>query len=261
LEKSTFAIVIGFAALAIGAVTFFVLSQPNEIANPILVGTDRSYYESWNPATILVTVNIKTEVYREGELVELQIVDGNKTQYAFYTTSQVQPGANVTYPLKLDGIDVAAGEYWVYGSYRGFESQTSFQYEGFKPSTRVECQQSSLCTYNVQIGDDIHPVNFRMNGIIEDMVANIDVSYLSIELVAHSAGSLQIAIPREVNNADSEFVVFVNEVSVDINEIPVLAREWTKVMGISDDPEKYRILIIPIQSGTNQVEIIGDYAI
>jgi hypothetical protein len=100
-----------------------------------------------------------------------------------------------------------------------------------------------------------------MNGIIEDMVANIDVRYLSIELVAHSAGSLQIAIPREVNNADSEFVVFVNEVSVDINEIPVLAREWTKVMGISDDPEKYRILIIPIQSGTNQVEIIGDYAI
>lgn len=269
MEKSKIAVVIGIIGVTIGAAILFVFSQPNEIVNPILVTADRSYYESGNPATILVTVNIKPEVYEEGEIVELQIVDGNRTQYALYSTSQDHPGVNVTYPLKLAGREVPAGEYWVLGTYRGFDSQTSFQYEGFKPNA-VTCQQSTLCTYQLKVGTATHPVNFRMVGTIEYMVAATEVKALTIELYSETTTRLQIAIPREVidsrageNNtgADEEFVVFVDEVPVDIEEIPAQAREYNLIMGTSENPEKYRILIIPIPEGTETVEIIGAWPI
>lgn len=243
-------------------------SQP--IVNPILVSTDRSYYESGNPATILVTANIKPEVYKEGEVVELQIVDGNRTQYAVYSTSQDQPGVDVTYPLKLAGREVPAGEYWVLGTYRGFDSQTSFQYEGFKPNA-VTCEQSTLCTYQLKMGIATHPINFRMVGTIEYMAAATETNTLTIELDAETTTRLHIAVPREVvdsregedgrSGADDDFVVFIDEVLVDIEEIPAQAREYNLIMGTSERPEKFRILIIPISAGTETVEIIGTWPI
>lgn len=269
LEKSKIILVIGSIGATIGAVILFIFSQPNEIVNPILVTADRSYYESGHPATILVIVNIKPEVYKEGEIVELQIVDGNRTQYALYSASQDRPVVNVTYPLKLGGREVPAGEYWVLGTYRGFDSQTSFQYEGFKPNP-VTCQQSTLCTYQLMVGTATYPINFRMVGTIEYIVAATEVKALTIELASATATGLQIAVPREVvdsrageNNtgADEEFVVFVDEVPMDIEEIPAQAREYNLIMGTSENPEKYRILIIPIPEGTETVEIIGTWPI
>jgi hypothetical protein len=35
-----------------------------------------------------------------------------------------------------------------------------------------------------------------------------------------------------------------------IEEIPIQAREWTLLLGISENPEKYRILNIPVPEDT-----------
>jgi hypothetical protein len=102
------------------------------------------------------------------------------------------------------------------------------------------------------------------------MTADREVQSLTIELKTERSASLQIAVPREVVDSragpdakgpDEEFAVFVDEVPVDIEEIPIQAHECTIALGISENPEKYRILVIPIPEGTEIVEIIGTWPI
>jgi hypothetical protein len=55
----------------------------------------------------------------------------------------------------------------------------------------------------------------------------------------------------------TEFAVFLDDENVDANELPKEAHEWTKTLGISDNPEQYRMLSIAIPEGTVTVKIVG----
>lgn len=135
----------------------------------------------------------------------------------------------------------------------------------------VKCQQSLLCTYQLMIGSSTYPINFRMNGTIHYMSADIQTQTLTITLSVEEPTSLQMAVPREVvdsragvdarSGPDEEFAVFLDDVNVKFEEIPVQAREWTMALGITENAEKYRILIIPIPEGTVTVEIVGTWLI
>ena len=57
----------GRVGIIVVAVTTFALSQPRELVNPISVTTDKSYYQTGNPATIMVTIHVKPQVHKEGE--------------------------------------------------------------------------------------------------------------------------------------------------------------------------------------------------
>jgi hypothetical protein len=270
LKKSLILAIVGIIAIA--AAVIFALSQPRELVNPITVTTDKSYYQTANPATIMVTIHVKPQVYKEGEKVQLQIVNENRTVLESQAIIDVQPDVNMTYPLKLGGRQVAAGEYWVIATYGNVDAQTSFQYEGFKTNA-VSCQQFSLCVYQLTVGNSTYPINFRMNGTIESMTADLPVKVLTLSLKPlESTASLQIAIPREVldaragsdgmSGADEDFVIFVDETPMgDVSEFSTKEGTWAKDLGISENPEKFRILAISIKQGTETLEIVGTWPI
>jgi len=91
---------------------------------------------------------------------------------------------------------------------------------------------------------------------------------LEIQLKADRPTSLQIALPREVldsksnpedpNSADSDFAVFVDQIPIDPTEIS-MENPWKEALGISDHPEKYRILLIPVEQGSKMVEIVSTW--
>lgn len=64
LKKSLILTIVGIIVVAVRT---FALSQPRELVNPISVTTDKSYYQTGNPATIMVTIHVKPQVYKEGE--------------------------------------------------------------------------------------------------------------------------------------------------------------------------------------------------
>nr|AFK24880.1 hypothetical protein Josef01_05d18_32 [uncultured archaeon] len=135
----------------------------------------------------------------------------------------------------------------------------------------VTCQEHSLCTYQLKVGNITHPINFRMDGTVENMVASLETESLTAELKTERATSLQIAIPREVvdaragqdrnSGADEEFVVFIDEVPADATEYSTEETRWAEALGITEDPENYRILVIPIPEGSEKVEIVGTWLI
>jgi hypothetical protein len=135
----------------------------------------------------------------------------------------------------------------------------------------VKCDLLSLCTYQLKAENSTYLINFRFNGTIEKMAVDGPTETLTIFLRPEGSTYLQIAIPREVvdtrlgvdskSGADAEFAVFLDEQNVDANEFPKEAREWTKTLGISDNPEQYRMLSIAIPEGTETVEIVGTWLI
>ena len=64
MKKSLILAIVGITVVAVIA---FALFQPRELVNPISVTTDKSYYQTGNPATIMVTIHVKPQVYKEGE--------------------------------------------------------------------------------------------------------------------------------------------------------------------------------------------------
>lgn len=124
MQKSgVVAVVIGGIVVATAIIVVFVLSQPTEIVNPITVGTDRSYYESGNPATIMVTVHISPKVFTEGKQVELQVLMADRVPYTLAAFNHEQPDQNVTYRLKLAGKASVGGEYFIIASYGNYQAQ------------------------------------------------------------------------------------------------------------------------------------------
>jgi len=139
---------------------------------------------------------------------------------------------------------------------------------------RVSCQEHSLCTYQLEVGNSTYPINFRFNGTIESMTADLPTKNLNIKLQPPvRPASLQIAIPREVvdsragadgkSGADDDFVVFADQIPTndDVKEFSTKEGTWAKDLGISDNPEKYRILEIHIEQGTQTVDIVGTWPI
>jgi hypothetical protein len=135
--------------------------------------------------------------------------------------------------------------------------------------TPVRCQEFSLCTYQLKIGNSTYPINFRINGTIQKMVADVYTKTLTITLTVERPTTLQIAMPREVidaragadgkSGADEDFAVFVDEENVAADEFSTNDSEWAQALRISHNPEKYRILVIPISEGTETVEIVATW--
>jgi hypothetical protein len=137
---------------------------------------------------------------------------------------------------------------------------------GNAPS-EVKCGQLSLCTYQLKVGNTTYPINFRMNGTIEKMAVDMPTQTLTINVKVDTAGSLQIAVPREIvdprtgpdgkSGSDMEFAIFLDAINVDAVEHSTKDAKWANFLGIADHPEKYRILVIAISENAETVEIVG----
>jgi hypothetical protein len=136
----------------------------------------------------------------------------------------------------------------------------------------IKCEQSSLfCTYQLFVGNRTYLMNFRFNGTIENMTANTTTQTLTIGLDGQSSSNLTIAIPREVvdsragsdrkSGADTDFAVFLDEENGESFEYSPQDEKWANALGITDHPESYRILVIPIKEGTERVDIVGTWEI
>jgi hypothetical protein len=135
-------------------------------------------------------------------------------------------------------------------------------------SAQIDCQQSGLCTYYLEEGDTTYSINYRFNGTIQKMTANATTQTLWIDLNAPTTGNFEIAIPRAVvdprdgaDGNDADFAVFADEENVAANEYSTKDSKWAEELGITDNPEKYRILVIPLTEGTELVEIVGTFPI
>jgi hypothetical protein len=138
-------------------------------------------------------------------------------------------------------------------------------------SAPIKCEQSSFCNYQLKLGNKFYPIHFRMNGTIENMTSNTATQTLTIVLNVQSSGNLTIAIPREVvdsragsdrkSGADTEFAIFADEVNIAADEYSPEEGNWSNALGITDDPESYRIVVIPIKEGTERVDIVGTWEV
>jgi len=134
-------------------------------------------------------------------------------------------------------------------------------------NSAVICHDSLLCTYQLKVGNSTYQINFRFNGTIQKIVKDLPTETLTIFVEPKGSTYLQIAIPRAVVDSragednksgdDTDFAIFIDDENRDATEISVEAQEWTKALGISDNPGQYRILSIAIPEGAEIVEIVG----
>jgi len=134
-------------------------------------------------------------------------------------------------------------------------------------NSTVVCHDSLLCTYELKTGNNTYPINFRFNGTITSMTIDEPTQTLMINIKTNRDGSLQVALPRGLidsrigenskSGADQDFAVFVDTMNVDANEYTSTDVKWAKTLGITDNPENYRILQIAVREGTETVEIVA----
>jgi len=136
----------------------------------------------------------------------------------------------------------------------------------------LNCLENSLCSYDLTLPDNhAYTINYRFNGMIESMSANQATSTLLINVKAEKLERLLIAIPRDLIDSsqgadgksgfDQDFAVFVDAKNVDANEYTSKDAKWAKALGITDNPEKYRILQIEVEDGAETVEIVATMAL
>lgn len=160
---------------------------------------------------------------------------------------------------------VSVSHPWMQGAVVVIDN-SSITGSGGNNTSTVECNEYTLCTFQLKAGNSTYPIHFRMNGFIEGIVADLPTKTLIINVKAENSTKLQIAIPREILDArsgidgksgsDVDFAVFVDQQNVEAFEYSTGDRHWAEALGIAEHPEKYRILEIPITAGSESVEIV-----
>jgi len=222
----------------------------------------------------------KTTVYNNVRIVDYLAYDNITSKFANLRLQIAPDNSHVTFAqIQCAQVDAKSSEVTNQDSVREIHGQQIFGIAEFLQDDkcpqimeskfgRVDCKPLSLCTYNLKKDDTLYPINFRFNGTIENMTTDLHTITLTIQLKAESTTSLQIAVPREVvdsrtggdgiSGADDDLVVFVDQVPADdVREFSTKEGTWAKDLGISDNPEKYRILVIHIEQGTKTVDIVG----
>lgn len=115
-------------------------------------------------------------------------------------------------------------------------------------SKAVNCNESTLCTFQLKADNSTYPIHFRMDGTVQNMTIDVPTKTLTIKVNVENSTNLQIALPRDVIDAksgmdgksgsDVDFAVFVDQQNVDANEYSTNESKRANTLGITEHPEK-----------------------
>ena len=235
------------AILLASVASVAVVGTASAQTSAVTVETDKESYTSGEQVTISGTV---TNV-QQGQPVLIRVTNPQGALARTEPVSNVAADGSWTYTFPTGGpLMRTSGEYTVQATYRGITEETTFQF------TAEEGWQ----TIQAMIGGEQHPIRYMITGgTVSEIAGDVDFASLLVTLSTTGDGMLTIELPRDTIQAltvanqptggsDVEFQVFADT-------IPVNDADETET------DAQVRVLEIPFESGTEEIEIVGTWII
>jgi len=241
-----------FVLSAILIVSIGMTPAYGQLQFAVVVTTDKASYSAGE--TIVITGDVR-DLY-SGTPVSVMIVSPNNS---IVTIAQVTVGADKMFSTEITagGTMKEEGTYTVSVTYGNANrtAEVTFEFGGSTatPPTEVEEVISDVTdtTASVQGSSDL--IGYEITGgTLLSIIPSVQDNSLIVSIDATDDGSLTLTIPRSVldavleNGEDDAFFVLVDGEEVDFDEITS-----------STD----RILTIPFQAGSEEIEIIGTFVV
>jgi predicted secreted protein with PEFG-CTERM motif len=210
------------------------------------VGTDADSYTTGDDIT--VSGQLAATSITQPLLVQVLDPQGNRDKIDQF---EAAADGSYSYTFRAGGTMNTNGEYTVIVWDGGTTNEeTTFQFT----STEGPTWNNST----IKVGDQDYNVQYMISGgRVLDMVPNKETASLTVTISTTANGTLDIRLPRSVidarageggrSGADEDFVVFADEV-------PSSGEE-------TDNTSSVRTLSIDFEPGTEQIEIVGSWAI
>lgn len=248
------------AITSLSASHVFALASASDTDGPrIVVRTDRTEYYPGEKAIIFG--NVSSDILTEGQSVVLLIYN---PLGALARSDLIYPAPNGTfsYELPLGGrLMMHVGDYTVVTTYLG-AYQSGTKYSLSSGGGDYLCQWT--CVYELHFNNNTYYIEYRIEGIIENITVDVETKSLTIDAVVYPRYSgLEVNLPKSLIDAtalddagqsrNANFTVLANGIKATSNEIaPSLQNP--------DRNYDYRVLLIEdLMQGENRIEIIGTW--
>ncbi len=235
-----------YALVAILLASVALVSTAQAQTSEVTVETDQASYEAGEDITISGTV---TNV-QAGQSVLIQVKDP-KGALARIEPVTVAADGSWTYTFPSGGPLMAlSGEYTVSATYRSVTEETTFDFDA----------GAVWREWTIVIDGTAHIVRYMIEGgSVTNMAADVELATLTVTIASTSAGNLTIDLERDFMQAlsvpgvptggtDVEYEVFIDGTGGEISDEDTSS-------GTS------RILTIPFDAGTEEIEIIGTWLV
>ena len=194
--------------------------------------------------TIRVTGTVPAVL--EGVPVAIQVFNPRNTMYTIGQPTPVSDGT-FSFDFKVGGKLGINGIYTVKATYSGQSVETTFEFTGGEaPKVGTTTFQFEGNSYTVDVS--------LSNGSITGIEVDPDFTSIIVFISTSSTqdGMFEITLPRDIidskiNGEDDEYIVLVDGEEADATE--------------KDTTSTSRTLVIPIEAGSEEVEIIGTQVI
>ena len=222
------------------------LAKQNQL--PVAIWTDAKVYDHQSEVTVSGTVaNLRgdspvtiTVIGPQGNIVKADQVEVSEdnTFEAVFSTSGYLFNANGIYTVRAQ-----------YGP-QEINDKATFEVVGEVPMGESACGDGELA---VKGGSETFCVPFDASGlVVTQATANSATKSLILKITSESDGSISLAVPREVLDAqedgsDVDFIVLIDGEEADFEE--------------TSTDDSTRSLDIMVPEGSSEIEIIGTYAV
>ena len=222
-------------AILVASVASVALVNAAYAQTTLTVDTDKDSYATGDN----ITISGKLTATTVNQPILIQVLDpqGNRDRI-----DQVEAAADgsYSYTFRSGGLMNTNGEYTVMVSYKTTEEETTFQFAAGEEWKQI----------NVNIEGTNHPIEYQITGAgntLDRITGEFDTKSILAELSAQSAGTLKLRFGQDIFDADDEFTAFADEVPID-DSLPA-------------GPGATNTLSIDFESGTSEIEIIGDFIV
>ncbi len=208
-------------------------------AGRFTVSVDMTSYGTGQTITVTGTV----PAVLESVPVAIQVFNPRNTMYTIGQPTPVSDGT-FSFEFKVGGKLGINGIYTVKATYSGQSVETTFEFTGGEgvPKEGTKTFQFEGKSYSVDVS--------LSNGSIKSIEVDPDFTSIIVFISTSSTqdGMFEITLPRDIidskiNGEDDEYIVLVDGEEADATE--------------KDTTSTSRTLVIPIEAGAEEVEIIG----
>ncbi len=208
-------------------------------AGRFTVSVDMTSYGTGQTITVMGTV----PAVLESVPVAIQVFNPRNTMYTIGQPTPVSDGT-FSFEFKVGGKLGINGIYTVKATYSGQSVETTFEFTGGegRPKEGTKTFQFEGKSYSVDVS--------LSNGSIKSIEVDPDFTSIIVFISTSSTqdGMFEITLPRDIidskiNGQDDEYIVLVDGEEADATE--------------KDTTSTSRTLVIPIEAGAEEVEIIG----
>jgi predicted secreted protein with PEFG-CTERM motif len=230
------------AILLASVASVALVGTANAQTTELTVETDADSYATGD--TITVTGQLTGTNINQNGAILIQLLDpqGNRDRVDQIRVSDLVNGS-YSYPIPTGGVMNTDGTYTVMVNFGSTSEETTFEFD-FTGTTTTPWR-----TIQASIGGQDYPIQYRITGsgnTLDSITGDVTAISLLAALSTQSNGTLSLRFPATTFDADTEFIVFADEVAGE--NIPASSSTTNEIN-------------IDFETGTENIEIIGDFII